>query len=360
LGFAPRRVDIDWGRGIAVLLMIEAHTLDAWTAPAAHNTVFFRNLNLLGGFAAPLFLWLAGLVGVFSAERVAARAGNRMSGTKAVCRRGLEIFVLAFLFRLQAFVVTPGSHPIMIFRVDILNIMGPALVAAGVMWWLLPDRRILCGAYVMMALAIGMATPVVRTAAAVGMLPVFFQWYIRPAGDLTAFTAFPWMGFVLAGAAHGVLLLSARDQTLERRRHVGVALVGAVVLTAGLYASTLPSLYEHSSFWTNSPAYFAVRAGVLAVALSALWALSRCGERFRAAVQPLEKFGRNSLFVYWIHVELVYGYATWAIHHRLPIWGTLVASSAFAVLMYAAITAKDRVAAMRLTSQPYLNKDVAV
>ena len=62
------------------------------------------------------------------------RGGSRRDAAEAVCRRGLEIFILAFLFRLQAFIVSPGSHPVTLFRVDILNIMGPAIVAAGLVW----------------------------------------------------------------------------------------------------------------------------------------------------------------------------------------------------------------------------------
>ena len=125
----PRLAYIDWARGLAVLLMIEAHTVDAWTSAAARRSVAYRDAIVLGGFAAPLFLWLAGLGVVLSATAVVGRGGSRREAAAAVCRRGLEIFVLAFLFRLQAFIVSPGSHPITIFRVDILNVMGPSIVA---------------------------------------------------------------------------------------------------------------------------------------------------------------------------------------------------------------------------------------
>src|SRR5262245_55751231 len=108
--------------------MIEAHALDAWTEPAARNTAAYRGLEMLGGFAAPLFLLLAGTSATLSAENILRRVGDRRPGAEAVCRRGLQIFLLAFLFRLQAFAVTPGGDPIAIFRVDILNIMGPAIV----------------------------------------------------------------------------------------------------------------------------------------------------------------------------------------------------------------------------------------
>ena len=52
--------------------------------------------------------------------------------------------------------------------------------------------------------------------------------------------------------------------------------------------------------------------------------------------------GRASLFIYWIHVELVYGYASWLWWHRLPVWGTLVAYIAFSLLMFGAIVLRDR------------------
>jgi len=58
--------------------------------------------------------------------------------------------------------------------------------------------------------------------------------------------------------------------------------------------------------------------------------------------KPLAVLGRRSLFIYWIHVELVYGYATWLIRGRLPLWGTVLAYAAFCAGMYGAIVLRDR------------------
>src|SRR5439155_13345612 len=100
-----RRLYIDWARGLAVLLMIEAHATDAWTRAADKTTTAYAMTVILGGFAAPLFLWLAGLGVALVAARTAARTGSRARAVEATTRRGLEIFLLAFLFRLQAFIV---------------------------------------------------------------------------------------------------------------------------------------------------------------------------------------------------------------------------------------------------------------
>jgi uncharacterized membrane protein len=341
-----RRAYIDWARGIAVILMIEAHTLDAWTRAPDRGSVAFRNATILAGFAAPMFLWLAGVAVVLACARTSAKTGSRAAALDAITRRGLEIFILAFLFRLQAFIVSPGSHPITIFRVDILNIMGPAIVASGIVWWSATSARWQAAIFGLLAWAIAMATPVVREAAFVNALPTWVQWHIRPAGDQTTFTAFPWVGFVFAGGACGAFIAAARDLVEERRAQLCLALAGVALIAVGFYTATLPSIYGKASFWTSSPTWFVIRVGVLMLALSAAFAVERlvAPGNARAAAGPpglvapwqsvLGTLGRHSLLVYWIHVELVYGYASWLWRGRLPLWGTAVGWLAFTGLMY--------------------------
>ena len=332
-----RRVYIDWARGLAVLLMIEAHTTDAWPRAADKHSVAFAWVQILGGFAAPLFLWLAGLAAVLSAARLARTCTHRRAAVEAVCRRGLEIFVLAFLFRVQAFIVSPGSHPVTIFRVDILNVMGPAVVATGLVWALGTSAGVLVVCYGAAAATVALITPIVRTARIVGVLPLWLQWYVRPAGDLTTFTIFPWTGFVFAGAACGVMLATTEDKPAERRMQIVFATVGLVLVALGAYTSTLPSIYRQSSFWTSSPTWFAIRVGILMIGLAALHAMAEMAAHWNLSCRSLARFGQNSLFVYWIHVELVYGYASWLWRGRLPLWSTLVATAAFSMLMYRAV-----------------------
>jgi uncharacterized membrane protein len=81
------------------------------------------------GFAAPLFLFLADAASVLAAESQRRRTGSDAIAAGAVRRRGLEIFALAFLFRLQAYLLAPGATLAGIFKVDILNVMGPSIIA---------------------------------------------------------------------------------------------------------------------------------------------------------------------------------------------------------------------------------------
>lgn len=352
-----RRAYVDWARGIAVLLMIEAHTVDAWTRLDVRHTKAFRDATVLGGFAAPLFLWLAGLAVVLAATRAAERTGSRRAAAEMICRRGLEIFILGFLFRLQGFVITPGSHPVTLFRVDILNIMGPAIACAGIIWFAGRSTAARVGAYAAIATALAMVTPIVRAAPMVDALPIWLQWYVRPFGEFTIFTLLPWAGFVFAGGAVGALIAAARNDLEERRLHAILVTAGVALVLLGFHTAGRPSIYRSSSFWTSSPTWFAIRLGILTIALTAIYVCetgltalrsrdSASGAPLRTpTIDPLARLGRSSLFVYWIHVELVYGYASWLWRHRLPLWGTAIACALFSVLMYRAIGWRDQAVA---------------
>ena len=335
-----RRHYIDWARGIAVLIMIHAHVLDAWTRPSERKSLAFGYLNVLGGFAAPLFLWLAGLSLMLAAARGLTRGQRREEVANALMRRGAEIFVLAFIFRAQSFIVSPGNPLVSLLRVDILNIMGPSLVGAAVLWRIAPSERWAGWLCAVAGTAIAFVTPLARTATWVASLPPAVQWYITPVGNHSTFTLFPWSGFVFVGAACGIILAATKSR--EGRTLRLMALAG-LALAVGSYAlSYRPSIYLASSFWTTSPTYFGVRIGILMVALSALYAAAPIAAMAPAAWSALARFGRHSLFVYWVHVELVYGYATAVLHHKLPVWGTGVAYVVFTLLLYASLDLRDR------------------
>ena len=323
--------------------MIEAHTADSWLRPAERSTLIFKDLIVLGGFAAPLFLWLAGLGTVLSAESKVRLGGTRQGATRAICRRGLQIFVLAFLFRLQSFIVSPGSPAVTLLRVDILNVMGPAIVAAGLVWGAIESATVLTIAYALLAAAVALLTPVIRAAEWVSALPVLVQWYLRPTGDHTTFTAFPWAGFVFAGGAAGVLMARIRGVQSERRLQVALAAAGGAIAALGYYSASLPTIYRASSFWTSSPTYFAIRVGIVMLAISALYVIEVALRRSNLGLTPLARLGGSSLFVYWIHVELVYGSVSRFLHRHLSVREWAVAYVVFCLAMYGAVVLRDKV-----------------
>jgi uncharacterized membrane protein len=184
-------------------------------------------------------------------------------------------------------------------------------------------------------------TPVVRSSAALGAIPDWVEAYIRPLTGFSSFCFFPWMAFVLAGTAVGVLLDSARTPALESHLNKWLAVTG-IVLTAGAFsASFLPSPYTDSEFWGGSPAFFIIRTGILIVTLPIAYWWDRLA--LRPAWSPMQQLGRSSLFIYWIHVEMVYGLISLRIHKSFTHAQAWTAYGGFVLLMLLVSIEKDRV-----------------
>jgi len=337
---APRRGYLDWLRGLAVLIMIEAHVLDAWTRVADRQSVYYGWAMIAGGFGAPLFLFLAGIAVSLSAGSKLRRTGDRRAAYRAVAWRGFQIFGLAFLFRVQAFVVSWGSARSLL-KVDILNIMGPSIMAAAALWGALRSPRYRAMAFVASALAISLLTPPIRATWIFDFLPDWIEGYIRPRPGFTTFAFFPWSGFVFAGAFVGVLLDQARTRELEVKLNTRFAAFGLLLAVVAYGASFLPSAFARSEFWTSSPSFFVLRTGIMIAVVGFAFALR---SRSQADVfDPLEQLGRTSLFIYWIHVEMIYGLIAKPLHKSLSFGQALWGWASFCVFMLICSLLKERV-----------------
>jgi uncharacterized membrane protein len=336
---ATRRGYIDWLRGILVLIMIEAHTLDAWTRLDARQNGTYGWAMIVGGFGAPGFLFLAGIALALAAGSRIRRGRTPDEAAALARRRAVEIFGLAFLFRLQSWVISGGDPAQTLLKVDILNVMGLSMLAAAALWGLGRFRwdrfAWLTGATVLVA----MITPIVRSSPSLSPLPDPIEWYIRPIPGRGTFTLFPWSAFLLAGAAVGLWLDSARTAEEERRINIVFAAIGIVLAAAAYEASFLPSIYHEASFWTTSPTFFFLRLGVLILSLPAAYAWNRVW----TGRSVMQEFGRASLFIYWIHVELAYGVLSSPLHKTLTLGEAFLAYAIFAIALFGAAKLKDRI-----------------
>jgi uncharacterized membrane protein len=328
-----------------VLIMIEAHTVDSWTQRSVHATKAFAWAQVVGGFGAPIFLFLAGIALALAAGSRLRKGAEPAEVAARARRRGWQILGLAFLFRLQSYIISGGgAFPRTLLKVDILNIMGPAMLLAAIVWQFgrtARGRIVLAGAA---TCALAMLTPLVRESTMVGLLPDPLEWYLRPSPGRTTFTIFPWAGFLVAGTAIGVWLDRVRDADAERRATLLLGALGVVIAAAGYASSFLPPIYRDTNFWTSSPTFFFVRLGLLMALLPLAYAWMRAW----AGWSPVEEFGLASLFVYWIHVEMVYGTPTAALHGRFTLWQWPIAYVLFSVFLFLLVKLKQKAARSRL------------
>jgi uncharacterized membrane protein len=333
-----RRGYLDWLRGVAVLIMVEAHLFDAWVSVSDRSQPLYQWAMVVGGFSAPLFLFLAGVAMALAAGS-RLRKGLTASETAAIaCRRGWQILGLAFLFRLQSFIISGGPFPETLLKVDILNVMGLSMVLAAVLWGI-GSRDLWHGAALAsVAVIFAMVTPLVRSTPLVASLPYPFQWYFKAVAGSGAFTLFPWAGFLLLGVVIGLWLDRTRTDDDERRMIWAMAIAGPAIGVAGYLSTALPPIYVGTTFWTGSPTYFFVRLGVLITAIPIAYAWNA----FFRGWSPMRDFGNASLFVYWIHVEMVYGVVSLWLHEALTFEQAMLSYIAFSLFLYGLVKLKDR------------------
>jgi uncharacterized membrane protein len=305
--------------------MVLAHVVDAWTREADRDRSSYYWATFAGGLAAPAFLFLAGLGTALSGVSQRRRGRTLAEVRRALVWRGLTVFGLAFAFRLQAFILGLG-RPVDLLRVDVLNVMGLALVLAAVLFCLVDDDHGRVWTAVVVTAALAFVAPIVRTAGWIAWLPAPLQWYLRHTPGHSNFTLLPWAAFVTAGLAVGVPVAVAKTATGERRLQVALAMLALLGTAAAYWASLQPSIYPpgRSTFWGPSPAFFAIRLGLVIALLPLCWSLRRVMPASLGAT--LATLGAASLFVYWVHIELVYGGPAIVLKRRLPFEVTLPAT----------------------------------
>src|SRR5262249_42362795 len=148
----------------------------------------------VSGMAAPLILFLAGLTISMAASIRALKVGHAEAAALARLR-GLQVFALAFLFRLQSQLLGWGAISNFL-KVDILNVMGIAMVAAAILWGISSNRTTRVIMFALATILVAMSTPLVREAGMLAMLPDPIEAYIRPLPGRTNFALFPWAAFI--------------------------------------------------------------------------------------------------------------------------------------------------------------------
>ncbi len=235
-------------------------------------------------------------------------------------KRGWQVFGLAFLFRLQSYILSGGYSAASLLKVDILNVMGPAIALAAITGGWPPGKRHGRRSLWRRAVAISLLdTPRAHVTSLLDWLPDPVEWYFRPTPGRTNFTLFPWAGFVFAGAAVGEAIDGLKTPDRAAGFSSGSPRWGSGWPFLRTKRPSGPDL-PRSEFWTSSPTYFFLRVGLLTALLPLGYAWEHLPWRHKlSSWSPLAELGKASLFVYWIHVEMVYGFFSRPIRRALSV-----------------------------------------
>jgi len=306
-------------RGLACLLMFQTHCYDSWLRPEARESALFRWSQLLGTFPAPLFLFLCGVSFALVTERLWEKGVPRDVIARQTIWRGFEIYAAGVLFRVQEYVLGyPHAPWTDLLRVDVLNILGIAMMLMGAVCWLATSeklavsRRVSLVSSLVLATVTAMVTPVLYTTHRLQFLPWPIESYIDGVHTFNApqpwlFPIFPWIAFAFAGLAAGLFLFTDFAKRNEPRTFVLLGATGALCCAAAMLFDLAPMrLYAVYDYWHTSPQFLLLRCGILLLIMFAAyvwcaWGLARNG------LSPAIQLGKTSLLVYWVHIEFVYG-----------------------------------------------------
>ena len=304
---------IDVARGLAVVLMLQTHAYDAWLRPELRPTEFFRWSQLIGGLPGAFFLFLMGVSVALGGEasRDRGAAGARL--IRRTLLRAALLLLVAFLFRLGLFAASDHPEINAIFRVDILNCLAVSLALLAPLD-LLPVRGSRVFTAIGVAAWFAITTSFVWDGGLVTGLPERLAGYLTGRVPNTTFPLFPWAAYAFAGHAMGSLIGAARRGDLNRMMNRLLA-AGLAMIPLSMMLDRLETIGPKYDYWWTSPNFVLIKVGVLIILVWLCFQFEqlvpRLGASLGRGLKPVSaamvQMGRTSLFIYCVHVDLVYG-----------------------------------------------------
>jgi len=316
-------------RGLAVIVMIQCHAFNSFARLDVREGGPYILSQFVGGMAAPLFLFMAGMTLAFqmdSLERREPRAGRRMLIS---LRRAGYIMAIALAFRTSNWMGSyPNGSAAELLKVDILNCMAVAMAAMAPVAALSASNR--ARAALGGALAIAALSPVMANLPWDGA-PSLLREYLVPIPGRGRFPFFPCASYLAFGVAAGAIVKTTAAERIERLMQWSL-LIGVGAGFMSQYFSNLPfSIYPKSNFWTDSPALIFIRTSVILAIMAGAYLWTEYGAR--PVWSWVQTLGKTSLMVYWVHVVMVYGALAKPVKRTMSIPQTALATAALVALM---------------------------
>jgi uncharacterized membrane protein len=301
---------IDVMRGIAVVVMVMGHSIDAVLSVEVRSSEAFRLYNALRGFTAPIFLFVSGLAFSVATEK---RWSEYLVPGRHLLNRVVKILFLFLIgyalhfpfFSLNKILHEAATEDLSRFlQVDVLHCIAASMLVLQVGVFIFRTPRRFAFFTAGLAAAIVLATPFLEKIDFGSLFSPVVAPYLNKQ-TISIFPVFPYAGFMFAGVVAGHVYLVARSKGSEVQ-FFRVLLVSALATGAcGLVFDLLPwSLLPDHDYWTSGPNFFLVRLAVVVFVTVGFAVVGRVPQLVKEQMVTL---GRASLLVYVVHLVLVYG-----------------------------------------------------
>ena len=306
-----RIVFIDFARCIALILMIQGHTVFELAAPGAWDSLgtFWNIWNYIRGLTAPAFLLLSGMVLI-----ITLKGGDRIEidGMKYVkrFRFAIILIIIGYLMHLPMSIFK-GEQPelaaILKFQqIDILQLIGVLQIGLLLLIAIFKKFRVIGIAGVLLTLIFILFTPFAPVI--IEYLPgklAFLNYYFTKLSG-SQFYLFPYAAYFFFGAALGGFLKAGKKDITDFIERFGM-LIGTICLALGLLLRYVIESYVPFDLGIENPAMAMSRIGFVMGAIVVVAYISRYTKVINSF---FARCGRHSLMIYILHLIAIYGFAT--------------------------------------------------
>jgi uncharacterized membrane protein len=305
-----RLASLDLARFVAMLLMVQGHTIYAMIAPEQTlGSDAWGVWAWIRGFTAPMFLTVSGIVQVFANRR--SEDGKLNSNLiKRRITTALIVLIIGYLLAFPAGKIfdlpfIAGKYWSYFFRVNILQLIGVTLL------WSLFYFRITRGDKSLMILSfstfiiITVLTPFASNISQILSLHEIFDAYLH-SGTGSLFPIIPYSAYLFFGIFLGVVVKSWEKEERENKIIKYFILGGLVlVLFSLIFSGGNSSLWSLlTGFSGDNPFIIILREGFVMMAIGGLTILHLFIKKWS---DIYSMFGRHSLVLYVLHLIIIYG-----------------------------------------------------
>jgi uncharacterized membrane protein len=307
----PNRIlYIDYLRGWAVILMIFWHLIDATLSEIYRNSVYFSIAKFIGGLVAPTFLFAAGAAfSIILSKRKDAILKLQKPVLKQLFRI-LQILLIAYFLHFNWSYLGNMNMPmntndfLMLIQSDVLHVIALGLFLLLIMLILLRSEAVFYSAVVLLSVIIILLTPYIYEIEFIKDLPIYLAAFLNKKFN-SQFPIFPWLAYLFFGAVVMKLLLDYNKKQKEDIFLKYLFITGIIFVLLGLIPELLSfKTTAYYNFWLTSPNIFLIRMGIIFISIFLLKNISS-GYNYRMKLFGI--FGLESLFVYVVHLLMVYG-----------------------------------------------------
>lgn len=324
---ARRLLAIDVLRVVAVLQMVNGHTIDTVLEEAERHSSAFSAYSYARGLTSVAFLVAAGFA--YHATTYAryerhradpSSLGHRFGRAKELLLVGFGMHVPVALAALAA-----GDREgavVAFFRVEILPCIGVSILALELITRLTVDVRVARAIAAALGLALIGFAPLAALAPTAPYATPLTAWFTPNAGSL--FPLFPWGGYLMLAAALGGVVFPAGARTRVLVTRTAVATLSALLASRLLlhFEGAVPSDVGRSAH-----PYFVFEK--LAWVFAFVSVLSLLTARVRALPRPVQMLSESTLTVYVVHLVLLFATPLsphHLFHRALPLSASLLVS----------------------------------